>query len=174
MSTFFPQTGTEMEWNAAYYRLEDYLRALRIVSKVRQSQIILPILQQAAERHALEPRLNPTTLAVDVLFDTMESWFAAIDPETDAFRSTAGKVAFLLADSPERWPQFFLATEIPAEYAQELRESAVLAGPDLQVSSMAPRPIDIPAPDITLPGAFENSRLMFFSVIAVCLSFFRR
>ena len=34
MKTFFPQTGTDEEWNAAYYRLEDYLRALRVVNKV--------------------------------------------------------------------------------------------------------------------------------------------
>ncbi|HTH47337.1 MAG TPA: hypothetical protein VMB21_07485 [Candidatus Limnocylindria bacterium] len=173
MSTFFPQTGTEMEWNAAYYRLEDYLRALRLVNKVRQSQLILHLLQRAAARHALDPALNPTTLALGELFETMDLWFAAIDPEAEA-RTMPGKVAFLLAESPEKWPQCFLAEEVPAEYASALRECALTTGPDLQISSMVPRPIDLPAPDLSLPGAFENSRLMFFSVVALCLSFFKR
>jgi hypothetical protein len=40
MNTLFPLTGSETEWNAAYYRLEDYSRSLRFVNKVHQSQIL--------------------------------------------------------------------------------------------------------------------------------------
>ncbi len=173
MNTFFPHTGTEEEWNAAYYRLEDYLRALRVVNKVRQSQIILPVLQAAAARHAQDPTLNPTALAVQELFEVLDSWFAraALASETLA---TTGRVAFLLTDSAEKWPEYFLAEEIPAEYARELRECETLAGPDLEMSSMVPRPLDIPAPDVSLPAAWKGGRLMLVSVAAVCFGFFKR
>ena len=173
MSTFFPHTGTEDQWNAAYYRLEDYLRSLRVVNKVRQSQIILPILRTASERHAQDPTLDPTSLAVQELFAVLDTWFAraALASET---LSTTGRVAFLLTDSAEKWPEYFLAEEIPVEYARELRECETLAGPDLEMSSMVPRPLDIPAPDVSLPAAWKSGRLMLVSLAAVCLAIFKR
>ena len=65
MNTFFPRTGSEAEWNAAYYRLEDYFRALRLVNKMHQSQIILRILERAAARHARDATQSPTVLAME-------------------------------------------------------------------------------------------------------------
>ena len=41
---FRPRTGTMQEWNAAYVRVEDYLRAHRIHNRLHQSRLIQQIL----------------------------------------------------------------------------------------------------------------------------------
>src|SRR5580704_6222767 len=77
-NTFFPATGTEAEWNAAFYRLADYFRALHLVNKVHQSQIILHLLELTAAKHANNPGQNPTTLAMEEARAAMEHWFEGI------------------------------------------------------------------------------------------------
>ena len=44
-SEFRPRTGTMDDWNAAYVRVEDYLRAHRIHNRLHQSRLILQILE---------------------------------------------------------------------------------------------------------------------------------
>ena len=65
LSTFQPKSGTPEAWNAAYVRVEDYLRAHRIHNRLHQSRLILRILERAARRHAKNPDLDPTTLAAE-------------------------------------------------------------------------------------------------------------
>jgi hypothetical protein len=53
-------------------------------------------------------------------------------------------VSLLLCDGPRRWPYAFLDEDnIPAEFVSAMRSSNLEAGPDLAVSSMVPRPIDL-------------------------------
>jgi hypothetical protein len=142
MRNFFPETGSEAEWNAAYYRLEDYLRALHVVNKVRQSQIILRLLQAAAVKHALNPDQSPTTLALELAYAAMDRWFEKILPRPDRV-AVVGPLSLLITDAAEKWPTVFLSDEVPLDFYRVMQESQVRAGPDLQVSSMVPRPIDI-------------------------------
>jgi hypothetical protein len=142
VNTFFPMTGSEADWNAAYYRLEDYFRAMRMVNKVHQSQIILRILEKAAARHAQDPDQNPTVLAMEEARAAMEQWFEGILGHRERI-TVVGVISLLAIDAAERWPVAFLSDEVPAELFREMQESDVRAGPDLQVSSMVPRPIDV-------------------------------
>ena len=64
---FRPATGTMDQWNAAYVRVEDYLRAHRIHNRLHQSRLIQRVLECAARRHESNPALNPTVLAADAL-----------------------------------------------------------------------------------------------------------
>jgi hypothetical protein len=147
MNNFFPGTGSIDDWNAAYYRLEDYLRAHLIVHKIHQSQIILRILQRAAERHRADPSVSPVTLAMSEAQSELENWFRFLlegkeqQPERIAI---AGRLGLLLADAPKKWPNLFLETrELPDEFVTAIRAITVQAGPELQISSMVPRPVDI-------------------------------
>jgi hypothetical protein len=142
MNTFFPITGSQADWNVAYYRLEDYFRALRMVNKVHQSQIILHILELAAARHARDPSQNPAALAMEEARAAMNHWFETILGRRERIAVT-GLISLLAIDAPEKWPVAFLAEEVPVEFRSEMQESEVRAGPDLQVSSMVPRPIDV-------------------------------
>jgi hypothetical protein len=144
---FRPKTGTMESWNAAYVRVEDYLRAHRIHNRLHQSRLIQKILERAARRHALHPALDPTTTAAEETEALMDTWFAGVLGQEGLPHDRLaidGRVALLLSDGPERWPYSFLDEEhIPADFAAAMHSSNLEAGPDLAVSSMVPRPIDL-------------------------------
>jgi len=54
---FRPKTGTMESWNAAYVRVEDYLRAHRIHNRLHQSRLIQKSGPPAATRRT--PRSTP-------------------------------------------------------------------------------------------------------------------
>jgi hypothetical protein len=144
---FRPRTGTMEAWNAAYVRVEDYLRAHRIHNRLHQSRLIQKILERAAKRHEAHPAFSPTTLAAEETEEMMDQWFAAVLDEKDQPHDRVaidGRVALLLCDGTERWPYGFLDEEnVPADFTEAMRSSNLEAGPDLAVSSMVPRPIDL-------------------------------
>jgi len=174
MNTFFPVTASEAEWNAAYYRLEDYFRSLRVVNKVHQSQLILHILEAAAARHATDTSRNPTELAMEEARSTMNQWFEGILGVRERL-GVEGVLAYLAVDAPSRWPTTFLSEEVPAEFLHEMQESDLRAGPDLAVSSMVPRAIDVGAllTPVNLPEVLEKARTsiaIFAMVLLAALS----
>ena len=144
---FRPRTGGLDAWNAAYVRVEDYLRAHRIHNRLHQSRLILEILERASRRHAAQPGLDPTTLAAEETEAMMDLWFAEVlDVRGQPHDRIAidGRVALLLSDGPQRWPYAFLdERNMPAEFAEAMRNSSIVAGPDMAISSMVPRPIDL-------------------------------
>ena len=147
LSTFQPKTGSLEAWNAAYVRVEDYLRAHRIHNRLHQSRLILRILERAARRHEEKPGLDPTTLAAEEAENMMEAWFSEVLGERNLPRDrivVSGRVALLLTDGPEKCPYAFLDEEqVPPEFTRTMQQTSIEAGPDLAVSSMVPRPIDL-------------------------------
>jgi hypothetical protein len=148
-ASFRPATGTMEQWNAAYVRVEDYLRAHRIHNRLHQSRLILRALERAAQRHAADPQLSPTALAADEIEGMMDRWFSELLGTGDQPRersAVAGRVALLLCDGPQKWPYAFLdETDRPEDFTAAMRAGAIEAGPDVAVSSMVPRPIDLGA-----------------------------
>ncbi len=149
---FRPKTGTMEQWNAAYVRVEDYLRAHRIHNRLHQSRLIHQVLERTASRHEADPALSPTVLAAEEIEALMDLWFAdLLDERGQPHERIAvdGRLALLLCDGAQRWPYAFLDREIPAEFEAAMRGVAVRAGPDVTFSSMAPRPIDLgPIPEV--------------------------
>jgi hypothetical protein len=134
-------------WNAAYVRVEDYLRAHRIHNRLHQSRLIQKVLERAARLHQARPALDPTTLAAEETEAMMDAWFAEVLDEAGQPHdrlAVDGRVSLLLCDGPERWPYAFLdQANLPPDFIQAMRSSHLVAGPDLAVSSMVPRPIDL-------------------------------
>jgi hypothetical protein len=147
LGSFQPRTGTMDAWNAAYVRVEDYLRAHRIHNRLHLGRIIQTVLERAARRHEARPDLEPTALAVEETVALMDVWFADILDEKGQSRerlAVDGRVALLLCDGPERWPYGFLNTDdVSPDFVRSMRSSFLEAGPHLAVSSMVPRPIDL-------------------------------
>lgn len=144
--TFRPKTGSIEDWNAAYVRVEDYLRAHRIHNRLHTSRLIQTILDRAARRHEAEPKLDPTTLAAEEIEAEMDEWFADMLEERGQPHeriAVDGRVALLLSDGAQKWPTAFLEEKVPEEFANAMRAEAIAAGPDMTVSSMVPRPIDL-------------------------------
>ena len=166
---FLPSTGSVEEWNRAYYRLEDYLRANFVVDKLEQSQIILRLLERAAQKHALDPSQSPTTLALNEAFEEMEDWFQMILPDEPAQQiSVTGRVRSFMIDAQEKWPDVFLSRQnLPPAFVKAMREMSLQPGPEWRVSRMAPRPLDsAPAPD-SMVESWENNRGVAVAVLAM-------
>jgi hypothetical protein len=147
LDTFRPKTGTLEQWNAAYVRVEDYLRAHRVQNRLHQSRLIQRVLVAAARLHEQRPSVDPATLAVEETDRLMDAWFGAVLGEKDLPHdriATEGRVALLLADGLQRWPYVFLERDqLPAEFLQTVKQGSIKAGPDLEISSMVPREIDL-------------------------------
>jgi hypothetical protein len=144
---FRPKTGTMEAWNAAYVRVEDYLRAHRIHNRLHSSRLILLILERAARLHEADPGREPTALAAEETEAMMDRWFATVlnqGGEPHERIAIDGRVAMLLCDGPQKWPYAFLdESQIPEGFVRAMRAVAIEAGPNLAVSSMVPRPIDL-------------------------------
>ena len=144
---FRPKTGTMESWNAAYVRVEYYLRAHRIHNRLHQSRLIQKILERAARRHEEHPALDPTMVAAEETEALMDGWFGdVLDEKGQPHDRLAidGRVALLLCDGPVHWPYAFLDEDnVPEDFVKAMKSSHLEAGPDLAVSSMVPRPIDL-------------------------------
>ncbi|HSY54756.1 MAG TPA: hypothetical protein VK785_09930 [Opitutaceae bacterium] len=149
LSNFRPKTGSMEAWNAAYVRVEDYLRAHRIHNRLHQSRIIEKILERAARRHAQHPALEPTTIAAEETEAMIDAWFGEVFGQRGQPHDRIaidGRLALLLSDGPQKWPYAFLDDDhIPDDFAQAMQSSFMQAGPDLAVSSMVPRSIEFGA-----------------------------
>jgi hypothetical protein len=77
----------------------------------------------------------------------MDTWFADMLDRPDQPHeriAIEGRLALLLCDGPQRWPYAFLDEQhVPGEFEHAMRAGAIQAGPDMTVSSMVPRPIDL-------------------------------
>jgi hypothetical protein len=171
LNSFRPKTGTLDQWNAAYVRVEDYLRAHRIHNRLHQSRLIQRVLSAAAGRHEQNPALDPVTLAIEETDRVMDGWFAELLGEKGLPHdriAAEGRVALLVADGTSRWPFAFLEDRnIPADFAQAMKQSSLKAGPDLAVSSMVPRDIDLGA--ITEAAGQTLERIERLPVLRVVL-----
>ncbi len=147
LTAFRPRTGTPEQWNAAFVRVEDYLRAHRVHNRLQQSQILQRVLAQAARQHEKEPHLDPTTLAAEEIDRMMDAWFGELlgDKNLPHERiAVEGRVALQMCNGVERWPYAFLELEnVPPEFAEEMKQRSMQAGPDMTVTSMVPRPIEL-------------------------------
>lgn len=139
-------------WDEAFLRVESFLRAHQIESRLVLNRLTVEIIRGA--RHALEDpqtdRLlsrDPVALAMREAERRTTAWFAlvlgdAADPDDERL-GTRGRIALVMADVPARWPRdFFAETPPPPELVAAMRAAYIEAGPGLELTSMVPRPLD--------------------------------
>jgi hypothetical protein len=172
------------EWDEAFEKVENYLRACRVASRLHRARLTALILQRAIERRAevsqaresrdqqaavhkqqaerlepaalsLPPLILPhppapvplATLAIEEARELVASWLANLlpsRPEEKPFTLAEGFLALYLCDAPMRWPGAFLnPQQAPPDFADTLRSRIVKTGPELEISSMVPRQIDL-------------------------------
>jgi hypothetical protein len=160
LNAFRPRTGTADQWNDAFIRVEDYLRAHRVHNRLQQITILQKVIGRAAARHEQNPSLDPTTLAAEEIDRMMDEWFGELlgDKNLPHERiAVEGRVALLLSGGVERWPYSFLdESHVPPEFAQEMQRRSIQAGPDMTVTSMVPRPIELGAITEVAGQTFEQ------------------
>lgn len=147
LNAFRPRTGTADQWNAAFIRVEDYLRAHRVHNRLQQITILEKVIARAARRHEQDTTLDPTTLAAEEVDRMMDEWFGEVLGEKNLPHeriAVEGRVALLLSDGVERWPYAFLdEQQVPADFSHEMKRRSIQAGPDMTVTSMVPREIEL-------------------------------
>lgn len=136
------------EWNAAYAKVESYFNALRIRNKVLLGQLVALVIERALRRAPANPQRAASELAAEEMDHVVTEWFAEVlhEPPTnrDQMLSTRGRLALLLADMPGKWQdQFLRPGPWPEEFVRAMREAYLRAGPDFQLSQMAPRPLHL-------------------------------
>ncbi|MGA2557511.1 MAG: hypothetical protein ABSG04_14690 [Verrucomicrobiota bacterium] len=159
------------DWNAAYTKVESYFYALRVRNKLLLGQLVALVLQRAMARAAQEPARSTTELVVEEMDRLVNEWFAQVLQDHSAgadMLSTRGRLALLLADLSGKWQdQFLRPGPWPPEFVSAMRENYLRAGPDFQISKMAPRPLDLgPIGAIT-----QLSRLPYARMAATWLLF---
>ena len=160
------------EWNAAYAKVENYFHALRIRNKPLLGQLVLRVLERAQRRAVAEPQRSATQLAAEEMDRIVTEWFAEVletsPVGSEHLLSTRGRLALLLADMPGKWQdQFLRPGPWPEEFTGAMRETFLRAGPDFQLSKMAPRPLDL-GPITTLSNL---GRMPYFRMVLAWGSF---
>ena len=138
------------EWNEAYEKVENYLRACRVSSHLQRARLTALILQRVYDRMQADVSMKDhavSELAIMEVRERIAEWIGHYLPPREAGQSVSlgeGMLAIYLGDGPMRWPYAFLdSCRMPAEFAESIRARVVRAGPDLAVSSMVPREMDL-------------------------------
>lgn len=136
-------------WDEAFSRVESYLRAHQIESRLVLNRLAFEIISAA---RVSAPESGSTgqeavALAMREAERRTTIWFRnvlgdAVDPDDERL-GTRGRIALVLADVPARWPGQFLApAQPPAELVEAMRAAYIEAGPEMKVTRMVPRPMD--------------------------------
>ncbi|MCX6936379.1 MAG: hypothetical protein NTU80_00555 [Verrucomicrobia bacterium] len=138
-------------WDEAFLRVESYLRAHQIESRLVLNRLAMEIVRAAvrtAQAHTgAGDSLDPVARAMHEAERRTTAWFQmvlgdAADPEDERL-GTRGRIALVMADVPARWPQHFLAeTPPPPELIEAMRAAYIEAGPEMELTRMVPRPLD--------------------------------
>jgi hypothetical protein len=141
-----PSPSTEQElWNAAYDRLLNFLRTFALNDHAHVSKTALHLFSEAQEAHRLDPSRDPTSRTMEQAQKHLTEWLAVNLGEQNRAPShilSTGYIALLLSQVYRTSPDSFLANPLPEELRQALRETLIVTGPGLNVSSMSPRHLD--------------------------------
>jgi hypothetical protein len=162
------------DWNAAYAKVESYFHALRVRNRILLGQLVELVLERAMARAAHEPARSATELAMQEMDALVNQWFAQVlqeDTQGAEMLSTRGRLALLLADQAGKWQdQFLRPGPWPADFITAMRETYLRAGPDFQISQMAPRPLDLgPIATLTQIGRLPYSKMVATWILFACL-----
>ena len=161
-----PALPVHADWDEAYLRVESYLRAHHIESRVLLSQLTTDILTAAralAPAHAEEA---PVTLAIRIAQARIGEWLVHALGEGDwadeRFRAR-GRLALLMSGIPRQSPELFLAPEeLPSETKARLGAAKLESGPGLRLASMRSAPLEFPLSKAVEEKWTTFSRSTFF------------
>ncbi|HEV3272910.1 MAG TPA: hypothetical protein VGZ93_12080 [Candidatus Methylacidiphilales bacterium] len=132
-------------WNQAHDRLRDFLNAFALGDHAQISRLTLKLLDQARERHCQDPSLDPVSLAMAQAQKLAREWFASnleMRDQPPAELLASGCVALLLSGAFRTAPKTFLTAPLPENLKESMRQTLLVTGPDLKISSMTPRHLD--------------------------------
>jgi hypothetical protein len=153
------------EWDEAFLRVESYLRAHHIESRLLLTRLTSEIVNDARGLAAQMPREAPVTIAMRLAHARIGEWMQRAmgrgDWSDERFRAR-GRLALLMSELPERCPEQFLGTEeLPEEARKRLGESDLVAGPEMRPVTMPPAMLEFPLVEIAEEKWVTFSRSTF-------------
>lgn len=169
------------EWNEAFLRVESYLRAHHLESRVLLNALARQILADAQALGARRPGEHPVVLAMEAANAAIGAWYTRVLGEGDASDErflSRGRMALLLSDLPRRAPEYFLSPrDPPAELMESMRGGRLQSGPEIRFTHMPPTLFDEIVGDSADPVRARLSRravarvIGFWIGLAVVLGF---
>jgi hypothetical protein len=133
-------------WDEAFLRVESYLRAYHLESRVLLNQLATEIIDEARAGEPHSPSEPPVTRAMRVTRARIGAWCARAGNEFDEpnERNRAhGRLALVIANLTGRWSNhFFSAESVPSELSAAMASFRFQPGPELRFSNMPPAPLE--------------------------------
>ena len=165
VATILPPVPPSAEWDEAFLRVESYLRAHHIESRVLLNRLTYEIIDAARRLAEQMPDEMPVTIAVQVAHARIGEWLTQSMGEGDwadeRFRAR-GRLAVLLADVPHECPEHFLIPDpLPPGLRERMASATLHPGPELKLTAMPSAPLEFPLAE-AVEGRWETfSRSMF-------------
>ena len=172
---------TSEAWDAAYARVEAYLRAMRIAHRPTLNQLVQEVLESSHKRIEAGDARTPAEVAGAELMEALVAWFRRVlqaDPEeSDTDVLQRGRLAVIMSDLPPGRQALILADNIEDEaFLAELRRAYQLTGPNFGRTVMTPQPLDfgvLPrAADSALKGLDRSPRIRLILLWLAALALF--
>jgi hypothetical protein len=170
-----PNLPVTAEWDEAFRRVESYLHAHQIESRVLVNQLTTEMLNDARAAADQAPGEQPVTLAMRIAHARIGGWlkqaFADGDWADERFRAR-GRLALLRSELPQRCPERFLSREpLPPEFAAELVAAHLSASPELRPTPMPPAELEFPLAEMVEERWVTFSRSTFVRAAASWIVF---
>src|SRR4051812_38962871 len=148
-------------WDEAFLRVESYLRAHHVGSRVMLNQIATEIIRDARQRSLENPGDEPVVAGMRAAHARIGAWFARAGNSgdwSDERVRAGGRLSLVLGASPERRQNYFLSNEeVPAEVAASLAAGVLRPNPELHLSNMPPAPLEFGFNDPADPSISQKT-----------------
>ncbi|MDP3070752.1 MAG: hypothetical protein Q8N18_10705 [Opitutaceae bacterium] len=168
----------ETAWDEAFLRVESYLRAHHVESRVRLNQLATDIIREAREQARSRPGEAPVTTAMQVTHTRIGKWFGQAGHRgdwSDERVRVRGRLALLLAHTAALPGDGFLSSEPPPPRVAAALASGVLRpGPEIRFTNMPAAPLTFGFDDPGGPNSVRQSRgevmraaMVWLSIVAI-------
>ncbi|MBL9187867.1 MAG: hypothetical protein JNK23_10335 [Opitutaceae bacterium] len=168
----------ETAWDEAFLRVESYLRAHHIESRVRLNQLATDIIREAREQARTRPGEAPVTTAMQVTHARIGKWFeqAGLRGDwSDERVRVRGRLALLLTHTNALPGDNFLDAEPPPPRVAAALASGVLRpGPEIRFTNMPAAPLAFGFDDPGDPNSARQSRgevmraaMLWLAIVAI-------
>ncbi len=157
-----PATGRREDWNEAWRRVDDYLRAHRLTDRFVRFGLVSLIVQEAGRKHASESWRDPVSLSLEEAIRATDKWYASLVGIRDegARQASMGKLAFAAIFGEKRLQHLWM-TRVPDPVREEMHRISLRNGPDLQIASMTPRDLDFGTLETLVEQPWERYEWIF-------------